>query len=225
MRLARLIGMEPVQAQIAAARRGEAIAISDLVRSVWPDAYRIAWSILQDHADAEDAAQDACARMMTAIASLRDPSRFGMWFYRIVVNQARQKQREHLRRRGLSEEKHVEGLTSDERIDIARAIASLDPSLRIAIVLRYYYDLNSREISAVLGVNAVTVRWRLMRAHRRLRPLLEHQQQQGECLDEPLASSLASPTTSARFPFPRAIRARFSHGASRSRSARSGVRG
>ncbi len=121
--------------------------------------------------------------------SLRDPARFGVWFYRIVVNQARQKQREHLRRRGLSEDTHVDGLTSDERIDIDRAIASLDPSLRIAIVLRYYYDLNSREISAVLGVNAVTVRWRLMRAHRLLRPLLEHQQQQGECLDEPLASS------------------------------------
>jgi RNA polymerase sigma-70 factor (ECF subfamily) len=182
--------MEPVQEQVAAARRGDANAITDLVRSVWPDAYRIAWSILQDHADAEDAAQDACARMMTTLASLRDPARFGVWFYRIVVNQARQKQREHLRRRDLTQDTHVVGLTPDERIDVARAIAALDPSLRIVIVLRYFYDLNSSEISAVLGINAVTVRWRLMRAHRRLRPLLEPQQHpQGECLDEPLASS------------------------------------
>ena len=181
--------MEPLREQVTSARRGEAIAISDLVRSVWPDAYRIAWSILQDHPDAEDAAQDACARMITAIASLRDPARFGVWFYRIVVNQARQKQREHVRRRELDEQTHPDGLTSDERIDVDRAIASLDPSLRIVIVLRYYYDLSSSEIGAVLGVNAVTVRWRLMRAHRRLRPLLEPQRSQGECLDEPLASS------------------------------------
>jgi RNA polymerase sigma-70 factor (ECF subfamily) len=182
--------MEPLQAQVIAARRGDAIARSDLVRSVWPDAYRIAWSILQDHADAEDAAQDACARMVTALVSLRDTSRFGVWFYRIVVNQARQKQREHLRQRGIGEDTHVDGLTPDERIDVARAIQGLDPSLRIVVVLRYFYDLNSREIGAVLGVNAVTVRWRLMRAHRVLRPLLEPlSQPQGECLDEPLASS------------------------------------
>src|SRR5579872_63582 len=103
--------MEPLQAQVIAARRGDAIARSDLVRSVWPDAYRIAWSILQDHADAEDAAQDACARMVTALVSLRDASRFGVWFYRIVVNQARQKQREHLRQRGIGEDTHVDGLT------------------------------------------------------------------------------------------------------------------
>src|SRR5579872_6525932 len=182
--------MEPLQAQVIAARRGDAIAISDLVRSVWPDAYRIAWSILHDHSDAEDAAQDACARMVTAIASLRDPERFDVCFYRIVVNQARQRQRERVRRRDLGEEMQIRGLTSDERLDVDRAIASLDPSLRIVIVLRYYYDLNSSEISAVLGVNAVTVRWRLMRAHQRLRPLLEPQAQpQGECLDEPLASN------------------------------------
>lgn len=182
--------MEPVQEQVAAARRGDANARADLVRLVWPDAYRIAWSLLQDHVDAEDAAQDACARMMGALASLRDPGRFGVWFYRIVVNQARQRQREHLRQRGVSENTLAPGVTSEERIDIDRAIESLDPSLRIVIVLRYYYDLNSSEMSAVLGINAVTVRWRLMRAHRRLRPLLEpHAQPQGECLDEPLASS------------------------------------
>ncbi|HTX03769.1 MAG TPA: sigma-70 family RNA polymerase sigma factor [Candidatus Acidoferrales bacterium] len=164
--------------------------MADLVRSVWPDAYRIAWSILQDHADAEDAAQDACARMMTALASLREPSRFGVWFYRIVVNQARQKQRAQLRQAGINQYAATEGVTSDERMDVDRAIRSLDPALRIAIVLHYFYDLNSREIGAVLGVNAVTVRWRLMCAHRRLRPLLEPSaQSQGECLDEPLASS------------------------------------
>jgi len=185
----RLLGMEPVREQVAAARCGDALAVSELVRSVWPDAYRIAWSILQDHEDAEDAAQDACARLITAIGSLRDPSRFTVWFYRIVVNQARTKQRERLRHPGIGDEK-PESLASDDRIDVDRAIRSLDPSLRIVIVLRYHYDLKSSEIGAVLGLSGVTVRWRLMRAHRRLRPLLESfPQPQGECLDEPLASS------------------------------------
>ena len=50
---------------------------------------------------------------------------------------------------------------------------TLAPELRSVVVLRYFEDLTSREIGTVLGVPAPTVRFRLMVALRRLRPLLD----------------------------------------------------
>ncbi|HZY96927.1 MAG TPA: sigma factor-like helix-turn-helix DNA-binding protein [Candidatus Cybelea sp.] len=52
------------------------------------------------------------------------------------------------------------------------AVDALEPQLRLPIVLRYYYRLRSADIASVLGTSAVTIRWRLMIAHRRLERVL-----------------------------------------------------
>jgi DNA-directed RNA polymerase specialized sigma24 family protein len=44
--------------------------------------------------------------------------------------------------------------------------------MRTALVLRYYGDLNSREIGTALGIPSATVRFRLARALRCMRALL-----------------------------------------------------
>jgi len=63
----------------------------------------------------------------------------------------------------------------ESSLDVSRALDSLSPDLRAAVVLHYYAELTSKEIGAVLGVAAPTVRFRLMLARRRLKPLLsEH---------------------------------------------------
>lgn len=66
------------------------------------------------------------------------------------------------------------GQTADETasVDVWQAL-SLPKKLRDVVVLRYFEDLSSREIASVLGVPDGTVRFRLMIAKRRLRPLLD----------------------------------------------------
>jgi RNA polymerase sigma-70 factor (ECF subfamily) len=156
----------------AAAAGGDAAATADLLALVWPDAFRIALSILGDRTAAEDVAQEACARALASISSLRKSAAFRAWFYRIVVNESK-------RRLGTSnallQEESIradDGPTPEDRVDLHSALRALDPSLRIAIVLRYYFDLKGADIARIVGASPMTVRWRLFLARRRLRSML-----------------------------------------------------
>jgi RNA polymerase sigma-70 factor, ECF subfamily len=175
--------MECSQALIARAAAGDAVATAELMASVWPDAYRLAWSILKDRSAAEDAAQEGCARAWCAMTQLRRPERFPAWFYRIVLNECRRLRRAHPREPVAEPAACSESGALEQRLDVRAAIDSLDSQLRLTVLLRYYFELNSSEIARVVGASPVTVRWRLMRAHRRLRGLLEE-----------YASSSLSPT-------------------------------
>jgi len=153
---------------VARAIVGDEGAISGLLAAVWPDAYRIAWSVLRDGPAAEDAAQEACARVWRSIGGLRDAGRFKVWFCRIVVNESRRLQGRAKHGEAAADVAPNDRPLFDERVAVRLAIDALDPRLRSIVVFRYYFGLRSREIARVLGVSPVTIRWRLMLAHRRL---------------------------------------------------------
>lgn len=171
---------------VAAAVRGDREAAADLIKSLWPDAYRIAWTALRDDNAAEDAAQEACARAWAALTTVRHADRFPVWFYRIVVNECRRIRRNLRKHQQLIEPPPDTGhAPDDERIDVRRAIDALPDPLRLVVVLRYYHDLTSAEIAKVVGASPITVRWRLMLAHRRVRALLDRPE--GNYADETVA--------------------------------------
>src|SRR5580704_9964205 len=62
--------------------------VASFIRAIWPQAYRVAFSVLRDHGLAEDAAQEACARILGAMPKLRAPQAFNVWLHRIVVRTA-----------------------------------------------------------------------------------------------------------------------------------------
>jgi RNA polymerase sigma-70 factor (ECF subfamily) len=149
-----------------------------LIRAIWPNAYRIAWSILRERGAAEDAAQAACATICAKLSTLADTRAFIGWAYRIIVSHAR----DHARARSRLQLRETIGygdaasmsMRDDptERLDLETAISRLPESLRLALELHYFVGLTSQEVGAALGVPAATVRFRLMMARRRLRPLL-----------------------------------------------------
>lgn len=164
---------------VRAAQSGDARAASALLDAAWPGAVRLARSVIQDRVGAEDAAQSACARAFAALETLRDPARFEGWFYRIVLNEARQHLRTTAREvplEAMNDERSGAGRDEAdalvERIDVRRAIEMLEPGLRATIVLRYDFGMSSAEIGRILSTTAVTARWRLMKAHKKLRSLL-----------------------------------------------------
>jgi RNA polymerase sigma factor (sigma-70 family) len=149
-----------------------------LVRALWPNAYRIAWSILSDRGAAEDAAQAACAAICTKLQSLSDVRAFPGWAYRIIVSHARDhaRARARLRRRETVGYEAATGVSTRDdpstRLDLEAAIGMLPEPLRLALELHYFVGLTSSEAGRALGVPAATVRFRLMMARHRLRPLL-----------------------------------------------------
>jgi RNA polymerase sigma-70 factor, ECF subfamily len=145
--------------------------VERLIEAVWPDAYRLAYGILGERQSAEDVAQEACIVVYRTVGSLRSAAAFRVWFYRIVTRRAT----EFKKRRGRSDPVVAQINVDDDRtsaIDIWRALASLPLNLRNVVVLHYFEDLSSREIAAILRIPDGTVRFRLMTAKRRLRPLL-----------------------------------------------------
>ncbi len=161
-----------------AASNGHQQAYEVLVRALWPNAYRIAWSILGEPCAAEDAAQSACAAICAKLADLSDVRAFGGWSYRIIVSHARDhaRARSRLQRRETVGYETARGVSTREdptaRLDLEAAIGTLPEPLRLALELHYFVGLTTGEVGLALGVPAATVRFRLMIARRRLRPLL-----------------------------------------------------
>jgi RNA polymerase sigma-70 factor (ECF subfamily) len=158
---------ETRDALVRAARSGDRDALETLVRRIWPDVFRIAWSVLRNRVAAEDAAQDACAQIAGNIQRLRAPEAFTVWLYRTTVRAA-------TRYRAMPLEELPDDLPADhpaveEQLDLGAQILRLPNDLRIVVVLRYYLDCTSSEIGAILGIPAPTVRFRLRNARNRLR--------------------------------------------------------
>jgi RNA polymerase sigma factor (sigma-70 family) len=155
----------------------EAFAL--LTRRHLDSAYRLAWAILTDTGDADDATQDAFALAWRNRRSLRDPARFDAWFGRILVNVCRQRLRQRTRHQIQPLDIEIGPAVADasqsasERDAISRAISRLDADHRIVVILRYWSDLSVDEIAARLDVPSGTVKSRLHYALRSMRPGLE----------------------------------------------------
>jgi RNA polymerase sigma factor (sigma-70 family) len=157
-------------------------AFAALTRRHIDSAYRLAWAILGNSGDADDATQEAFASAWRHRRSLRDPARFDAWFGRILVNECRQRLRRRARERirvlpdaVVSAEPAVPDSSGHvaTRDAISRAVVRLDADHRIVVILRYWADLSVDEIAARLDVPSGTVKSRLHYALRSMRPRLE----------------------------------------------------
>ena len=141
-------------------------------------AYRLARAILRDPAEAQDATHDAFVQAWRKWGTLRDPSRFELWFDRILVNTCRNRIRS-TRWQATDISAEVALATGDhagrveDRDVIGAAIATLSPDHQIVIALRYYRDLTVDDIARRLDVPAGTIKSRLHSALKRLHDAID----------------------------------------------------
>jgi RNA polymerase sigma-70 factor (ECF subfamily) len=168
------------QALVDRARRGDRDAYEALARASADRLYAIAYQITRDRDRADDAVQQALVAMWRDLPSLRDPSRFEGWTYRLVSNACLQE----LRRRRRAT---VRELSPDQQLpatgDLAaaaatrdlldRALARLSPDHRAVIVLRHLAGLSIDELADVLAIPRGTVASRLHHATRALRAAVD----------------------------------------------------
>ena len=163
--------MDLSESLVLAAKEGNVEALHHLAESVWPQLFRIAYGITRSRATAEDATQEACAVILGSIGSLRRANAFRTWAIRIVVREARRAMRHEL----AQIENPIPDVRSNfvpELIDIAQALSQLPAKQREVVVLRYFADLNSKEIGEALEMPRGTVRFHLFLARRSLASLL-----------------------------------------------------
>jgi RNA polymerase sigma-70 factor (ECF subfamily) len=167
---------------VGRAQQGEADAFTTLVELHHAELVRIAYVVCGDVEVARDAVQAAWVKAWVGLPRLRDHERLRPWLIAIAANEARMAIRSRRRRavRELTMPGDDEGLASGhvaqvspapatDRLDVARALATLEPEDRQLIAMRYLAGLGSDEIARATGRSASGVRARLSRVLARLR--------------------------------------------------------
>ena len=152
-------------------------SLERLIADIWPQAYKLAFSVLHDRGLAEDAAQEACAAIARALPALKASATFPAWSYKIVVNRALTAARKRSPAQPL--ESAADSSTTFDltgALDMRDALSKLTPQQRAIVVLHYYAGFRAAEIAEAVGIPAATVRFHLMTARRALHAVLTQPQ-------------------------------------------------
>ena len=175
-------------ALIARCAAGNDEACTELVGAHQRMVFTLALNLLGDRDEAMDLSQEVFLRVFRTIGSFRAQSALRTWIYRIVINQARNRQRWWRRRHRsdqVSLDQHLQQFGDMEsKGDVLpdRLLASKEAAARIwqamdglpfdqrtALILREIDGLRYEEIAFTLGIAVGTVKSRLTRARQALR--------------------------------------------------------
>ena len=174
--------------------RGDDEAFRELVHPCEHAVFMATQVILNNEADAEDAAQEAVLKAFTNLAKFRGDSKFSTWLIRIATNEALmrlRKQRHQKLHDSFDEQREGEEgdyvprdfadwreipsealQTEDLRQALSQALASLTPKHREVFVLRDVQHFTIEETAKLLGIGKSAVKTRLLRARLQMRDAL-----------------------------------------------------
>jgi RNA polymerase sigma-70 factor, ECF subfamily len=165
-------------ADITAAGRGNAAAFTRLVEAYQRPVYNLAYRMLGNADEAEEAAQETFLRVYTQLGTYQPGRKFSSWLLSIASHHCI----DVLRRRRLTwlsiedEEAPAEILTSDapgpedtmlqneQETTVRKMLATLPPDYRLPVVLRYWNELSYEEIAEATHSTVSAVKSKLFRA-------------------------------------------------------------
>jgi len=168
-------------------QHAEEQALAALVDEYASTLYRVAFSVLRNAADAEDAVQEAFVRVLRHRERLDEVRDHRVWLIRIVWNIVLDRKRRAKTRPETDDVSELArvlpagGLTADERAMAAQhhshvlsCVEQLPAKEREVLTLSAFEELSSVEIATVLGITESSVRSRLFRARNLMAELLNH---------------------------------------------------
>ncbi len=163
-------------------------ALAALVDQYASALYRVAFSVLRNTADAEDAVQEAFLRVLRHRDSLGEVRDHRVWLIRIVWNIVLDRKRRAKTRPETDDVAELArvlpstGLSAEERAAAAQhhahvlaCVEQLPTKEREVLFLSAFDELTSVEIAAVLDITESSVRSRLFRARNLMAGLLDHE--------------------------------------------------
>jgi RNA polymerase sigma-70 factor (ECF subfamily) len=168
------------------ARRGDQDAYGELMSAYQGIAFRTAYLLTRNAADAEDAAQDAFVKAFYALGRFRRGAELRPWLLRIVANEARNRRRSAGRRGnltlraaaaipsgGAAPSPETSVLDAARSATLLDAVNGLREEERDVVVCRYFLELSEEETAETLGLRKGTVKSRLSRGLAHLRQRME----------------------------------------------------
>jgi|Tabmets5t2r1_1033131.scaffolds.fasta_scaffold06761_2 RNA polymerase sigma-70 factor (ECF subfamily) len=160
----------------------EADGLEALVRANEAGLRSLAYRLLGSREEMEDALQEACLKALRAHHQLRthEPAAAAAWLYRVLyrtcLDRIRQRARppvepvDHLDELVEPSRDHADGVAA--RLELADALARLDPQLRAAVLVVDQLGFDYETAGEILAIPSGTVGSRLNQARRELRTLL-----------------------------------------------------
>lgn len=156
-------------ALVRKAKKGNEGAFSTLILQYSNDAYRIAYSYLQNEADSKDALAAGIEKAFYHLKELNKETHFRGWFIKIVVNEALMLMRKSMKNNYLPIEDFEQGLQApitlnvEENMDLSHALSLLSPADRGLIMGKYYLEYTFKELSELYRLPESTVKSRIYR--------------------------------------------------------------
>ena len=164
-----------------AAIQGDREAFEMIIRTHSRPLFAIAYGILQNREEAEDAVQDALVKAWKSRWRVRDPEKFPAWLCMIARHRARDVFRKR-RTISFAHETHESERNDGPDLDrqLHAALAALPEIHRTAISLRYFEEMDYATIENRLGLTNGSLRGILGRAlasmRKQLKPALASEQ-------------------------------------------------
>ena len=167
---------------VDAAKAGNSRAFDDLVERHMRRAFSVAYRILAQRQDAEDAVQDAFLSALTNLDTFERGRPFGPWLLRIVANRAINASRARAIRvtepvpasaAATTASPFETAARGELRGEVERALSKLPEQQRWIVELFELDGFTGPEIAGMLEIPEGTVRWQLHQARQVLRPALE----------------------------------------------------
>jgi RNA polymerase sigma-70 factor, ECF subfamily len=170
--------MDQERAWIHRALQGDQSAFGQLVRAYERPVYNLAYRMLGNAEEAEDAAQETFLRAYTRLATYQPERKFVNWLLSIASHYCIDRLRRHARTPQISLDDTLPPLylaSDEERPDqavdrkqeqerVRRVLETLPPDYRAAVVLRYWYEMSYEEIATTTGSTESAIKSRLHRA-------------------------------------------------------------
>jgi RNA polymerase sigma-70 factor (ECF subfamily) len=175
------------------ARNGDRHAFAELVELYKDKIFHLAYRMLNNKHEAEDAVQETFLRVYTNLHRYDENQKFSTWIFRIATNHCidRLRKRKHTAYSLDAEMPDGEGndyysmlashddlpekqiILSETQQQIRKAIDALPEKYKAVVILRYLQDMSLQEISDVLDMPVTTVKTRVHRGREYLRKKLE----------------------------------------------------
>ncbi|WP_217560896.1 RNA polymerase sigma factor SigW [Paenibacillus sp. GbtcB18] len=174
------------------ARNGDRGAFEELVNLYKDKIFHLAYRMLGNKQEAEDAVQDTFLRVYNNLDRYDENQKFSTWIFRIGTNLCIDRLRKRKPTYSLDAEMpDSEGndfyamlaskdelpedqiVLSETQQVIRRAIQTLPEKYKSVVILRYLHDMSLQEIGDVLGMPVTTVKTRVHRGREYLRKKLD----------------------------------------------------
>lgn len=166
---------------VAQVLRGDTQAFAHLVERYKTPVYNLAYRMLGNGEDAEDAAQESFLRAYSQLRSYDRSRKFSSWLLSITAHHCI----DQLRRRRFSwvpleaiealewlgadiDQPETTVIDGEDRDEVRRLLHVLPAKYRLVLVLRYWYDMSYEEIARTTSMSEAAVKTRLHRAREML---------------------------------------------------------